>query len=59
MDRRSNSFGLLELQKKNTKSDYVRPDFPNAEYYSYKTVYQEVPDEWLIKKLKDLINYEY
>ena len=34
--------------------DYVKPDFPNVEYYSCKTIYDDIPDEWLIEKLRDL-----
>ncbi len=39
---------------KDKNSNFVNPDFPNAEYYSHKTVYNEIPDEWLIEELKQL-----
>ena len=38
------------------KTNFVDPDFPNAEYYSFKTVYQDVSDGWLIEKLEGLKN---
>ncbi|MFH1642145.1 MAG: B12-binding domain-containing radical SAM protein [Nanoarchaeota archaeon] len=34
--------------------DYVKPDFPNADYYSGKDIYDDIHDEWIIKKLEEL-----
>ncbi|MCP4265418.1 MAG: radical SAM protein [Candidatus Brocadiaceae bacterium] len=31
--------------------NFVKPDFPDAETYSFKNVREDIPDEWLIEKL--------
>jgi len=34
--------------------DYIKDDFPNAETYYWRNIYNDVPDEWIIKKLESL-----
>jgi len=34
--------------------NYVKNDFPNAEDYYTRNIYNDIPDEWLIQKLKEL-----
>jgi len=36
-----------------TRSDFVHPDFPNAEHYWFFDVFKEIPDEFLLARLAE------
>ncbi|OGZ32145.1 MAG: hypothetical protein A2V69_00005 [Candidatus Portnoybacteria bacterium RBG_13_40_8] len=42
------------LKKNKADSDYVKPDFPNAEDYYSRDIFVDIPDTWLIEKLSAL-----
>ena len=44
--------------QKNKEVDYVKPDFPNAEDYSRKLIFEQIPDNWLEERLFILLEQD-
>ena len=39
----------------NKDVDYVKEDFPDAEMYYSRNIHNDIPDEWIIKRLECLL----
>ena len=48
------SYFKKEFDNYLTNTNYSKPDFPNAEDYSCKTIFKDITDEWLTNKLNAL-----